>query len=62
MSADASVISALVRVVVSSLLAEEEPHFQQIGTAELPLWVERKQSLGLLAAQAAKSSDVVRDN
>ena len=49
-SADAFVISALVRVAVASLLAEEEPHFQQIGTVELPLWAEGKQSLGLTAA------------
>ena len=43
-----------------NLPAEEGPHLLQIDTAELPLWVERKQSLGLLAAQAAKSSDVVQ--
>jgi len=43
-----------------NLPAEEGPHLLQIDTAELPLWVERKQSLGLAAAQAAKSSEVVQ--
>jgi len=50
----------LVRVVAASSLAKENPHLQQIGTAELPLWAERDPSLGLAAAQAVKSSDVVQ--
>ena len=35
-------------------------YLRQIGTAELPLWAERDPSLGLAAAQAVKSSDVVQ--
>jgi len=43
-----------------NLLMKEGPHLQKNAAAELPLWVERKHRLGLPAAQADKSSNVVQ--